>query len=168
MSAILNQIPVSEVMSIKVFSVSPDKSVLDAHRLMRRKHLGGLPVVEEGKIIGIITQKDIDTIEYSERQKVKVKDIMKDQLVTVSTKETLDAAHRKMSDLRVTRLPVMSERGSLVGMITLNDIDRAMKDARARRFPNPKSLKCPNDGSPLPFTLSGSVKCGHCGAVITI
>jgi IMP dehydrogenase len=108
-----------------------------------------LPVVEEGKIIGIITQKDIDTIEYSERQKVKVKDIMKDQLVTVSTKETLDAAHRKMSGLRVTRLPVMSERGSLVGMITLNDIDRAMKDARTRRFPNPKSLKCPNDGSPL-------------------
>ena len=58
MSSVLKQITVAEVMSIKIYPISPDRTVAQAYGLMRAKRLGGLPVVENGNLVGIVTHND--------------------------------------------------------------------------------------------------------------
>lgn len=70
-----------------------------------------------------------------------------------------------MSELRVMRLPVVSGNGSLVGMVTLTDFDRAIKNLQNRKITNINLMSCPNCNTPLKVTLSRTVKCEHCGHI---
>ena len=60
MSSVLANITVAEIMSIKVHSISSGKTVEQAHNLMEAGGFGGLPVVDDGKLAGIITRKNIE------------------------------------------------------------------------------------------------------------
>jgi len=91
-SEILEQIDVSGLMSIKIYSISLDKTVEYAKKLMQSKHFGGLPVVENGKLVGIVTHKDISKVQLGKRSKTKVGDIMTKEVVTISVDEKASTA----------------------------------------------------------------------------
>jgi len=167
-SDILKQIAVSELMSIKVFSISSNKTVEYAKKLMQSKHFGGLPIVEDGKLVGIVTHKDISKVQLGRRNKTKVKDIMTKQVVTIFMDEKASTALEKMSELRVMRMPVISNSGALVGIITLTDIDKASKKLQKRQLSTPKALLCPRCGAPLKITINRTVRCEYCGEITSL
>lgn len=154
-------------MSIKLYSISPDKTVEHANNLMKGKHFGGLPVVEENKLVGIVTRKDVAKVDVGKRSKSKVKDIMTKEVVTISQDDKASTAFEKMSELRVIRMPVVSKTGTLVGMVTLTDLERAIKTLQNRKLGKGNSLMCSNCHAPLKVTLNRTVKCEHCGYITT-
>lgn len=150
------QIRVSEVMSLKIYSISPEEPIERARNLMVSKHFGGLPVVEDGRCVGIITIKDTHKEGFL---KGRVKDVMTKEFISTTPEEMLADAHTKMTKFRVMRLPVITRDNRLVGMLTLTDIDHAQKILKDRTS---KTSKCKSCGAPLPLTMAKTVICGYC------
>ena len=126
MPNLLANIPVSKIMSV-VYPTSSENTVSKAYGLMQGKHLDGLPVVENSELVGVITRSDINKIDFSQREKTKVKDIMSKQPITIGSEEKVSAALEKMTKLKIGKLPVISTTGALVGWLSLGDIDTAVK-----------------------------------------
>jgi len=115
-------------------TIKPETSFQDALKLIRDKGIRRLPVVnEEGKLVGIVTEKDLlyaspskaTTLDIWELSyllsKLQVKDIMTKDVVTVSEDIPIEEAAKIMADRKVGGLPVMRD-GGLVGIITETDI----------------------------------------------
>ena len=108
----------SEDLTIRdVITTAPDSSILEANIIMDMEDVSGLPVVENGKIIGIISRRDIKPIINSDAKK-KVRDFMTEEVVTISEstspEEALDIAY----DNKVERLPVV-QNNCIVGIVTI-------------------------------------------------
>ena len=161
MSSFLKDIPVSEVMSIKVFTISSNRTVEDALNLMHRKHFGGIPVVDDKKLVGIITLKEVTDVKSEKRSKTQVKDVMIKQVATISPREKVSNALEKMSKLRIMRLPVVSGGDAMVGIITLTDINKVSKGLQRRKIT--KTPKCKGCGASLKISISHTVTCEYCG-----
>ena len=117
---------VEEVMSRSPRTTGPDISAQAAAKLMKREDVGSLVIIEDGTAIGIITEKDLVqkvVAEGRHASKVTVQEIMSSPLVTISPKESVSDAARKMALMRLRRLPVVSE-GRLIGVLTENDVLR--------------------------------------------
>lgn len=129
---------VNRVMIRNPIVVSPDAAVNEARSLMDREKVGRLPVLDKtNKLVGIVTKKDmlkagpsmatsLDMYEISYLlSKIKVKDIMEKQVITVDENEVVEEAARIMADNDISCLPVMRGRGDaalLVGIITGTDL----------------------------------------------
>ncbi|GAV22845.1 GGDEF domain-containing protein [Carboxydothermus pertinax] len=111
---------VREVMTSRPITIEPYKSLLEVKELMRVKRIGGLPVVEKDKLIGIITSKDL--IFYPENRLVI--DAMTEEPVVIEEKAYLFEAYQKMLEYNIERLPVIDESGLLTGIITRKVIER--------------------------------------------
>jgi CBS domain-containing protein len=115
---------VREAMTASVSSVSPSQSLADAAEVMKRKDVGSVPVVDEGRLVGIVTDRDIVTRAVAEQrnpQAVRVEEIASHELVTVEPEQDLDEALALMARHKVRRLPVLEE-GRLVGMLAQADV----------------------------------------------
>lgn len=168
MSSPLENITVNEVMSLVVYSMSPENTAAEAYGLMRAKRLGGLTVVENGKLVGIVTHFDFKKVAFEKRQKTKIREIMSTNLITASPDEKVSAAMQKMTNNRIMRMAVVSSTGALVGFLALSDIERAVKILRNRKLDSPQAISCPNCKAPLPLTISRTVTCQHCGHVSSV
>ena len=116
---------ISEVMTPNPQSVDPSTTVVEAARLMRDGDVGSLPVVEDGKVVGIVTDRDIAirvVAEGKDPQGAKVGEIASKDLVTVDPQQDLDEALRLMARHQVRRLPVVEEDGRLVGVVAQADV----------------------------------------------
>jgi len=123
---------VREAMTASVSSVSPSQSLADAAEVMKGQDVGSVPVVEEGRLAGIVTDRDIVTRAVAERrnpQAVKVEEIASHDLVTVESEQDLDDALALMARHKVRRLPVLEE-GRLVGMLAQADIALGAKEEK--------------------------------------
>jgi CBS domain-containing protein len=123
---------VREAMTASVSSVSPSQSLADAAEVMKGQDVGSVPVVEEGRLAGIVTDRDIVTRAVAERrnpQAVKVEEIASHDLVTVESEQDLDEALALMARHKVRRLPVL-EGGRLVGMLAQADIALGAKEEK--------------------------------------
>jgi len=123
---------VREAMTASVSSVSPSQSLADAAEVMKGQDVGSVPVVEEGRLSGIVTDRDIVTRAVAERrnpQAVKVEEIASHDLVTVESEQDLDDALALMARHKVRRLPVL-EGGRLVGMLAQADIALGAKEEK--------------------------------------
>ncbi len=123
---------VREAMTASVSSVSPSQSLADAAAVMKGQDVGSVPVVEEGRLAGIVTDRDIVTRAVAERrnpQAVKVEEIASHDLVTVESEQDLDDALALMARHKVRRLPVL-EGGQLVGMLAQADIALGAKEEK--------------------------------------
>ena len=123
---------VREAMTASVSSVSPSQSLADAAEVMKGQDVGSVPVVEEGRLSGIVTDRDIVTRAVAERrnpQAVKVEEIASHDLVTVESEQDLDDALALMARHKVRRLPVL-EGGRLVGMLAQVDIALGAKEEK--------------------------------------
>ncbi|MBO0790993.1 MAG: IMP dehydrogenase, partial [Ktedonobacteraceae bacterium] len=103
-------------------TLAPDALLGEAHVVMRRFHISGIPVAEHGKLVGILTNRDIRFESNLERP---VSELMtSENLVTVPVGTTLEQAREILSRYKVEKLPVVDEHGMLKGLITLKDIQK--------------------------------------------
>jgi CBS domain-containing protein len=112
-------------------TVAPTTSVAEAAESLRREDVGSVPVVERGRLVGILTDRDIALRTVAERRDpttVTVGEIASHELVTVESTDSLDEALRLMASRQVRRLPVV-EDGKLVGMLAQADVARRVPDA---------------------------------------
>lgn len=107
------------------FSLSPNNYVYEADELMERYHISGVPIVEGGKLVGIITNRDI---RFETNHKKKIYEVMtKENLTTCPVGTTLDQAQAVMSKSKIEKLPVVDEDMNLHGLFTIKDIEKIKK-----------------------------------------
>jgi IMP dehydrogenase len=109
-------------------SLSKDHLLADAEHLMQRYHISGVPIVENGRLIGIITNRDIRFESNLQRPIVEV--MTKDNLVTAPVGTTLEEAKQILRAHKIEKLPLVDEHYNLRGLITIKDIEKT------RQFPN--------------------------------
>jgi CBS domain-containing protein len=122
---------VQEIMSTEVASVAPNASLRQAARKMRDSGVGSLAVVEDGKLLGIITDRDISCHavaigrdpNWTEVQKVMIKDVT----TCFDDQEITDAAGL-MSDHHIRRLAVLDHDNRLTGVLSVDDLARVSSD----------------------------------------
>src|SRR6202165_80662 len=126
---------IAEVMSRSVVTLTPEQTLRDAVELLRSKHIRHLPVVEDSKLIGIVTDRDVkratpsllsgvDREEYDRvLDETKIGQIMTREPTTITPETALKAAVKIFIDHKVGALPVVSD-GLLVGIITEIDLLR--------------------------------------------
>ena len=110
-----------ELIERDVLFVEETATVSEAERLMNQYHIGGLPVIGKGKIIGIVSRRDVRAIGLK-RGDEKITSIMTKKPITADEDITADKALGIMYTNKVERLPVVDKRGRLVGIITMQDI----------------------------------------------
>ncbi len=114
-------------MIINPITIEADKPIGEALALMARYSISGVPVVEDGKLKGIITNRDLRFV-TPEDQKAKVSEYMTAKnLVTAPMGTTLEEAVKPLQKHRIEKLPVVDEEGYLKGLITIKDIRKKMK-----------------------------------------
>ena len=123
---------VRDVMTPGVRTVSPSQSLAEAAAVMKGEDVGSVPVVEDDRLAGIVTDRDIVIQAVAERrdpQTVKVDEVASRQLVTVEPEQDLDEALALMARHQVRRLPVV-EAGRLVGMLAQADVALEAKEKK--------------------------------------
>jgi CBS domain-containing protein len=116
----------------EVSSIEPDKSVYDAIKLMAAKNIGALLVLEVGKLIGIISERDLSRkVNMLDKplRNVLVKEIMSNQVVYVNPDNTTEDCMALVTEMRVRHLPVL-ENDQIIGIISIGDL---VKDAISDR-----------------------------------
>jgi CIC family chloride channel protein len=116
----------------KPITVSPDTPSGEILKLMSEHLIGGLPVVEDGRVVGIVTKSDLMGIERSLRDRKKARDLMTPDPITVTPEQTLADCLRLMIGAGVGRLPVVEdeETKKLTGIITRADVGKAIRRSR--------------------------------------
>jgi len=118
-------------MIINPITIEQDKPIGEALALMARYHISGVPVVENGKLVGIITNRDLRFI-TSEDYTAKVYEYMtSENLITAPMGTTLEEAVKPLQKHRIEKLPVVDNNGMLKGLITIKDIRKKMKYPKA-------------------------------------
>jgi CBS domain-containing protein len=115
---------VRDAMTSNPLTIGARDPVVDAARLMRDKDIGSLPVVEDGRLLGMITDRDIAVrvvAEGSDPSSVTVRDVASREAVNATPDQDLDEALRLMAKHQVRRLPV-TEGDQLVGVLTQADV----------------------------------------------
>src|SRR5687767_11337155 len=116
---------IKDIMTTDVRSCSPDTSVAEAGALMLDADCGILPVVDEGKLVGIVTDRDM-FIALATRNapaaQLKVSDVARNAVFTCGPDDDVHAALETMKAHRVRRLPVAGFADSLVGIVSMNDL----------------------------------------------
>ena len=129
---------VAEVLKLKasenqtVHTIAPGQMMLDALRLMGEKNVGALPVVEDGKVVGIVSERD-----YARKLVLKgrssvgtpVSAVMSAPVFTVDSSRKIEDCMTLMTESRLRHLPVV-ENGQLVGLLSIGDV---VKEALAEQ-----------------------------------
>ncbi|SMB97582.1 inosine-5'-monophosphate dehydrogenase [Thermanaeromonas toyohensis ToBE] len=109
-------------------SLSPDHTIGEAVKIMEHYHISGVPITEKGKLVGIITNRDI---RFEEDYSRPIREVMtKENLVTAPVGTTLEQAKEILRRYKIEKLPLVDENFNLKGLITIKDIEKA------RKYPN--------------------------------
>src|ERR1700747_608994 len=118
---------ISEILNSKggqVWSVSKEAMVFDAIQLMADKNIGALLVIEEGKLVGILSERDYTrkvALKGKSSKQTAVKEILSGEVIHVTPDHTVEECMRLMTDHRVRHLPVL-EGDSIQGIISIGDL----------------------------------------------
>lgn len=130
---------VADWMQRKPITIKPQETLRTAWQLLRQYRIRHLPVVEKGRLVGIVTDRDIrralqldaTSLEFHELldllDRVKVRDIMSTKIITVTPETPVEEAARIMVEMKIGCLPVL-EGERPVGIITENDLLKALVD----------------------------------------
>jgi CBS domain-containing protein len=134
----LDQMTVARFMTSPVVTVTPDTPIGEAHRIMKDKAIRRFPVIEHGKLAGIISLGDIREAEPSDAtslsiweinylwSKLTVGRVMSREVVTLAEQDTIIDAARLMLQHKIGGVPVVDTDGKLVGILTESDIFRML------------------------------------------
>jgi IMP dehydrogenase len=112
-------------MIVDPITIQPDRSIADAQDLMRRYRISGVPVTKDGKLVGILTNRDL---RFESRLDLRIDEVMtKENLITVPVGTTLEQAEAILHKHRVEKLLVVDENYNLKGLITVKDIQKKLK-----------------------------------------
>ncbi|MBI5460744.1 MAG: CBS domain-containing protein [Gammaproteobacteria bacterium] len=112
----------------EVWTIGPDASVYDAVALMSDKEIGALTVVQDGKVVGLISERDYARkviLKGRASKATQVRDIMTARVVYARPDQTVEECMAVVTDQRVRHLPVM-ENGRLIGIISIGDLVKAI------------------------------------------
>ncbi len=103
-------------------TLPPDRPIRDALELMERYHISGIPITQHGRLLGIITNRDL---KYPENLDQPIRELMTSEgLLTASEGTTLEEAKKILHESRKEKLPIVDEQFMLRGLITIKDIDK--------------------------------------------
>ncbi len=135
---------VGERMSRPVISVTPDTPINDALAMFRKEHIRRAPVMKDGKLVGIVSERDllnaspspVTTLSIWEMHylisKVTIKDVMTKKVITVDQDTPIEEAARIMADKKIGGVPVVSD-GKVVGIITETDLFKILLELMGAR-----------------------------------
>jgi acetoin utilization protein AcuB len=125
-------------MTSDVMTIDEDTSMMKASQIMKENNVRRLPVMHKGKLVGMVTDRDIKeaspskatTLDVHELyyllSELKVKDIMSKNIISIGPEDTVEKAAVIMLEHRISGLPVVNEKGKLVGIITQGDIFKVL------------------------------------------
>lgn len=116
---------VSEAMHAGVDWVTPDTGLSEISRIMREKDVGALPVGENDRLVGMVTDRDIAIRAFGDGRapaSLTARDIMSKPIIYCNAGESIEDAIHLMEDRQIRRLPVINENKRMVGMLSLGDI----------------------------------------------
>jgi len=122
----------SEIMTKNVRVATRDMSLREVAAMMRDGDMGAVPVVVDGKLVGIVTDRDIVIRAVSEGKGAEspIGEAMTTELFTVAPDDFAFEAIRLMGDKQVRRIPVVDSKGALAGIIAMADVALEMEDER--------------------------------------
>lgn len=112
-------------MILDPITIAPDATIREALQLMTKYRISGIPVTKNGKLVGILTNRDL---RFESRMELKVSQAMtKDKLVTAPEGTSLEKAREILHEHRIEKLPVVNKKFELKGLITIKDIEKRIK-----------------------------------------
>jgi len=112
-----------------IWSVEAEEPVLAAIQIMADRHVGALPVLRDGQLVGVVSERDyarkVILLGRSSAE-TEVWQIMSSPVVTVSPEDEVRHCMQVMTDRRFRHLPVVDEDGAMVGMVSIGDLVRAV------------------------------------------
>ncbi|MBR5540368.1 MAG: IMP dehydrogenase [Clostridia bacterium] len=116
---------------VNPFFLSPDHLVADANELMGKYRISGVPICRDGKLVGILTNRDMRFLtDFNQR----IEEVMtKDNLVTAPVGTTMEQAQEILRQHRIEKLPIVDDKGMLKGLVTIKDIEKAVKYPNSAR-----------------------------------
>lgn len=123
---------VHDIMSRKVELTNPSTTIRDVARKMRADSIGALPVGENDRLVGMVTDRDIVVRAVAEERlpgSTSVREVMSEKVCYCFEDDEIEEAARIMAEHQVKRLPVLSREKRLVGIVALSDLGRADGDS---------------------------------------
>src|SRR3989440_7152977 len=128
---------IRKVMTSNPSTIEPDKNVVEAARIMKQEDAGVVPVTENGRLTGMVTDRDIAirvVAEGKDPKSTTVREVASSDLVTIDPQQDLDEAVRLMAQHQVRRLPVVEQDGRLVGVVAQADVAQEADAAETGRM----------------------------------
>jgi len=125
---------VRDVMSCEVQATTPHATLREAAELMKKLDVGPLPVCDDNRLVGMITDRDITVRAVAEGQDCyegKVRDVMSMDVACCHEEDDITVATRLMQEKQVRRLPVLDRDQRLVGIVSLGDVALNTGDSKA-------------------------------------
>jgi CBS domain-containing protein len=149
---------VSDVMTQAIITIPSDASVVEAATVMRDHDIGNVLVVENGKLSGIVTDRDLAVHALTsgdDTDDILVRDVMSEKVVTGDPSWSLTRAAKEMAKHQIRRLPIV-QNGALVGILSLGDVARneERKDVVKKSL---KEISKPNVRFDKPVRSSGTM-----------
>lgn len=121
-----------EIMTSNLKTATRDQSLRDVATIMRDGDMGSIPVVEDGKLVGIVTDRDIVVRSIADGKDASspISEAMTTEIFSVRPDDFVFEAIRLMGDKQVRRIPVVDESGTLAGIIAIADVALEMEDER--------------------------------------
>ena len=125
---------------VNPFSLTPGHYVYDANKLMAKYKISGVPICEDGKLVGIITNRDLRFMDESDYSQ-KIANVMTNQdLITAPVGTTLLEAQQILKQHKIEKLPLVDADGMLKGLITIKDIEKSVQYPNSARDENGRLL----------------------------
>src|SRR5947199_259956 len=138
-------------MIVDPVTVHPEQPIAEALAIMQRSRISGLPVTRGGQLVGILTNRDL---RFEKRLDRTVSDVMtKEKLITAQPGVTLEEAKEILHRYRIEKLPVVDDRNQLRGLITVKDIEKAIRYPHAA-----KDAVGPAERAGIPVIADGGIK----------
>ncbi|MEK7851116.1 MAG: IMP dehydrogenase, partial [Deltaproteobacteria bacterium] len=111
-------------MVVNPITMEPDQRISDALEMMRRHNISGFPITKGGKLVGILTNRDL---RFEKKLNKKISEVMTKELITAPVGITLEKAKDILHQHRIEKLLIVDKKGTLAGLITVKDIEKAVK-----------------------------------------
>ena len=122
------------------FFLEPENLVKDAVALMEKYRISGVPVTKNGKLVGILTNRDL---RFENNYEQPIANVMtKERLVTAPVGTSLEEAKKILGKYRIEKLPIVDGKGYLKGLITIKDIEKSIQYPNSARDKNGRLLVC--------------------------